>query len=74
MTDDSLFTGMGRKQRLVAEITYLQLKGAGLAAAVFFGIWISIAALSGFAKAFLPEESQLADEPAPVAFQNMTDQ
>lgn len=74
MSDDSLFTGMTRRQRLVAEISYLQLKGAGLAAVVVFGAWIMIAVLSWFGKTILAEDSQLADDPAPAAFQNMPDQ
>jgi len=74
MSDNSLFTGMTSRQRLVAEITWLQLKGAGLAAAVFFGLWIGIGVLHWVGTTLLPAESQLADDPAPAAFANMPDQ
>jgi len=74
MSDNTLFTGMSTRQRLVAEITWLQLKGAGLAAAVFFGLWLTVGVFQWIGVTLLPAESQLADDPAPAAFTEMPDQ
>jgi hypothetical protein len=74
MSDDSLLSGITRRQRLVAEITWLQLKGAGIAAAVFFGIWLGISILNWVGTTILPEESQLADDPGSDRYINMPDQ
>jgi hypothetical protein len=73
MSDDSLFSGMTSKQRLRAEVSYLMLKGAGLAAAVFFGIWILIAVTAWFGRTLLPEDAQLGPDPAPEAFIEMAE-
>jgi Intrinsic membrane protein PufX len=68
MNDDSMFSGMTRKQRLRAEVAYLMAKGAGAAAAVFFGIWIMIGVLHWIGTTILPEDSQLAEDPGQEAF------
>lgn len=74
MSDNSLFSDLTARQRLVAEITFLQLKGASLAAAVFFGAWIVIAVLHWVGTTILPSESQTADSPQSEAFLTMPDQ
>jgi len=74
MSDNSLFTATPTRKRLIAEVTRLQLKGAGLAAAVFFGLWLMVGAFNWVGVTLLPAESQLAADPAPAAFANMPDQ
>lgn len=68
MSNNDLMLGMSDRTRLSAGITYLMLKGAGYAAIVVFGGWILIAALAWFGRTVLPEEAQLAADPASQAF------
>jgi hypothetical protein len=74
MSDESMFSGMTRKQRLRAEVAYLMAKGGAIGGAVFFGIWITIAVLHWVGTSILPEDSQLAEDPAPQAFRALAAQ
>jgi ABC-type nitrate/sulfonate/bicarbonate transport system permease component len=74
MSDESMFSGMTRKQRLRAEVAYLMAKGGAIGGAVFFGIWITIAVLHWIGTTILPEESQMAEDPAPQAFIDLANQ
>jgi hypothetical protein len=68
MSNNDLMIGMSDRTRLSAGITYLMLKGAGYAAVVVFGAWILIAFLAWFGRTVLPEDAQLAADPASQAF------
>lgn len=74
MSDHDLMLGMSRKTRLKAEVTYLMLKGAGYAAAFVVAIWFVIAAIGWFGRTVLPEDAQLAADPAPQAFVEFAEQ
>jgi hypothetical protein len=50
MSDDDFMLSMTRKSRLRAEVTFLMLKGAGLAALVFFSIWIGVAIIAALGR------------------------
>ena len=67
MSDENGMIGMSRKSRLRAEVTYLMLKGAGLAALVFFGGWIAIAIIAALGRQ-LPEDSRGAADPTPLSY------
>jgi len=68
MTNNDSLLGLSEKNRLRAQVTFLMLKGAGYAAAVFFSIWILVALVAWFGRTVLPEDAQLAADPAPQAF------
>jgi hypothetical protein len=68
MSNDDLMLGMSDRTKLSAGITYLMLKGAGYAALVVFGGWILISLLAWFGRTVLPEDAQLAADPASQAF------
>lgn len=68
MSDNNSMLNLSRKSRLTAEVTFLMLKGAGYAAALFFGLWILLAVIGWFGSNVLPEASQNAPDPAPQAF------
>jgi hypothetical protein len=67
--DDMLH--IGRKGQLAGDVTFLMLKGAGLAALALFLIWLVISVIALIGRA-LPEESRMAPDPAPQAFIDMT--
>ena len=67
MSDLDNMISMSRKSRLRAEITYLMLKGAGVAALVFFGGWIAIAIIAALGRQ-LPEDSRSAADPTPLSY------
>ena len=67
MNNDDFMLNMNRKSRLRAEVTFLMLKGAGLAALVFFSIWIGVAIIAAIGRA-LPEDSRSAPDPTPLSF------
>ncbi len=67
MSDQNSMISMSRKSRLRAEITYLMLKGAGVAALVFFGGWIAIAIIAAIGRQ-LPEDSRSAPDPTPLSY------
>jgi hypothetical protein len=73
MSNNDLMLGMSDRTRLRAHVTYLMLKGAGYAALVFFSGWILVAALGWFGRTVLPEDAQLAADPAPQAFIDMAE-
>ncbi len=73
MSNNDLMLGMTDKTRLRASVTYLMLKGAGYAAVAVVTIWIALAVIAWFGRAVLPEEAQLADDPAPQAFVEMAE-
>lgn len=73
MSNNDLMLGMSDRTRLRAHVTYLMLKGAGYAALVFFAGWILVAALGWFGRTVLPEDAQLAADPAPQAFIDMAE-
>lgn len=64
MDDQKNILSMDDKTRLSADITYLMLKGAGYAALLVLGIWLTIAVIAAIGKA-LPPESQEAADPSP---------
>jgi hypothetical protein len=74
MSNNDLLLGMSERTRLRAQVTYLMLKGAGYAAAAFVTIWIVVAALAWFGRTVLPEDAQMANDPAPQAFIEMAEQ
>jgi hypothetical protein len=67
MSDDDFMLSMTRKSRLRAEVTFLMLKGAGLAALVFFGIWIGVAIIAALGRQ-LPEDSRNQADPTPLSY------
>ena len=67
MSDENGMISMSRKSRLRAEITYLMLKGAGVAAVVVFGGWIAIAIVAALGRQ-LPEDSRSAPDPTPLSY------
>jgi Intrinsic membrane protein PufX len=67
MSDQNNMISMSRKSRLRAEMTYLMLKGAGVAALVFFGGWIVIAIIAAIGRQ-LPEDSRSAADPTPLTY------
>jgi Intrinsic membrane protein PufX len=73
MSNNDLLLGMSERTRLRAQVTYLMLKGAGYAAVAFVGIWIFVAVLGWFGRTVLPEDAQLANDPAPQAFVEMAE-
>lgn len=68
MSNNESMLNLSRKNRLTAEVTFLMLKGAGYAAAVFFGLWILLAVMGWFGDTVLSDESRTTPDPAPVAF------
>jgi hypothetical protein len=74
MSNNDLLLGMSDKSRMRAQVTYLMMKGAGYAAAAFFSIWILVALVAWFGRTVLPEDAQLAADPAPQAFADMAAQ
>ncbi len=67
MNNDDLMLGMSRKSRLMAEVTFLMLKGAGYAAALVLGIWFFIAIIAVVGRQ-LPEDSRSAPDPTPLTY------
>ena len=67
MSDQNNMISMSRKSRLRAEITYLMLKGAGVAALMFFGGWFAIAIIAAIGRQ-LPEDSRSAADPTPLTY------
>lgn len=67
MSDQNSMISMSRKSRLRAEMSYLMLKGAGVAALVFFGGWIAIAIIAAIGRQ-LPEDSRGAADPTPLSY------
>jgi Intrinsic membrane protein PufX len=65
MNNDEFMLNMSRKSRLRAEMTFLMLKGAGLAALVFFSIWIGVAIIAALGRQ-LPEDSRSQSDPTPL--------
>ena len=63
--DDML--ALGRRGQLVANVTYLMLKGAGLAAAALLLIWLSLWALSAIGDLILPEDRLFTPDPTPLS-------
>lgn len=73
MSNNDLMLGMTDKTRLRASVTYLMLKGAGYAALAVVTIWIVMAVIAWFGRTVLPEDAQLAADPAPAAFVEMAE-
>lgn len=73
MSNNDLLLGMSERTRLRAQVTYLMLKGAGYAALAFVTIWIFVAVVGWFGRTVLPEDAQLANDPAPQAFVEMAE-
>ena len=66
MSNDENTLNLSRKSRLSAEVTYLMLKGAGYAALLVIGIWLTIEVIAGIGR-LLPEESRETPDPSPVS-------
>ncbi|SEM62964.1 Intrinsic membrane protein PufX [Loktanella fryxellensis] len=71
MTDKINILGATEKARLTGDVTILMLKGAGYAAIVVLGIWLTIAVIAAIGRA-LPEESKQAPDPTPLSFLDTT--
>jgi hypothetical protein len=71
MSNNELMLGMTEKTRLRASVTYLMLKGAGYAALFVLVIGLFVAVTAWFGRNVLPEDAQLADDPAPQAFADL---
>jgi Intrinsic membrane protein PufX len=67
MNNDDLMLGMSRKSRLMAEVTFLMLKGAGYAAALVLSIWFVVAIIAAVGRQ-LPEDSRSAPDPTPLSY------
>ena len=67
MSDKSNILGTSDKSRLYGDVTILMLKGAGYAAVVVIGIWLTIAVIAAVGRA-LPEESRQQPDPTPLSF------
>lgn len=63
MSDDHQYLEMTRRGRLVADVTFLMLKGAGYAALFVFLVWLAIAIIAAIGNA-LPDRSR--DTPDPI--------
>ncbi|KAA9006855.1 RC-LH1 core complex protein PufX [Histidinibacterium aquaticum] len=59
--DDNNYLGLDRRSQLAASVAMLQLKGAGYAAIVVFGIWIGIAVLAWIGTLLPPDSRQTPD-------------
>lgn len=62
MSDDHQYLEMTRRGRLVADVTFLMLKGAGYAALFVFVIWLAIAVIAAIGNA-LPDRSRETPDP-----------
>lgn len=67
MSDKTNILGTTEKTRLFGDVTILMLKGAGYAAVVVIGIWLTIAVITAVGRA-LPEESKQQPDPTPLSF------
>ena len=67
MNNDETMLGMSRKSRLMADVTFLMLKGAGYAMAFALAIWLIIAVIAAIGRQ-LPEASRSASDPTPLSF------
>ena len=67
MSDKMNILGATERTRLYGDVTILMLKGAGYAAIVVLGIWLSIAVIAAVGRA-LPEESKQQPDPTPLSF------
>ena len=67
MSNDDFMLNLNRKSRLRAEVTFLMLKGAGLAALVVFGIWMAIAIIAAIGRQ-LPADSRSQSDPTPLSY------
>ena len=66
MSDKSNILGASDKARLTGDVTLLMLKGAGYAAIVVIGLWLTIAVIAFIGRA-LPEESRQQPDPTPLS-------
>jgi len=57
---------LSRKAKLRAEVTYLMIKGAGYAALLVIGIWLSVEVMAGIGR-LLPDESRETPDPTPLS-------
>ena len=62
MSDDHQYLEMTRRGRLIADVTFLMLKGAGYAALFVFLVWLSIAVIAAIGNA-LPDRSRETPDP-----------
>ena len=67
MSNDDQMLGMSRKTRLMADVTFLMIKGAGYAAALILGIGLVIAVIAAIGRQ-LPEDSRNQPDPTPLTF------
>jgi len=66
MSNDENTLNLSRKGRLSADVTYLMLKGAGYAALLVIGIWLTIEVIAGIGR-LLPAESRETPDPMPMS-------
>ncbi len=62
MTDESNITGISRRARLSADVTFLMLKGGGYALIAVLALWLTLSVIWGVGL-LLPEESKQAPDP-----------
>ncbi|MFZ3581183.1 RC-LH1 core complex protein PufX [Loktanella sp. DJP18] len=67
MSDETNILGTTQRTRLYGDVTILMLKGAGYAAVVVIGIWLTVAVIAAVGRA-LPEESKQQPDPTPLSF------